>query len=133
MPKILSGERVVEYSTEFKVRVVALTNQLKVDTTTIANIIGLHPVMVYRWRQKSREGKLVEKPSRRINMTKTTKTQSQTDDKEIRRLKKQVEKLQKENDFLKKWEMYLKDPKLKDSRSWLLIDQTLVSGTYVDT
>lgn len=96
---------------------VALTNRLKVDTTTIANIIGLHPVTVYRWRQESREGKLVEKPSRRISMTKTAKTQSQTDDKEIRRLKKQVKKLQKENDFLKKWEMYLKDPKLKDSRS----------------
>ncbi|WP_444882637.1 hypothetical protein [Microbulbifer sp. PSTR4-B] len=55
MSKILSEERVVEYSTEFKVRVVALTNHLKVDTTTIANIIGLHPVMVYRWRQESRE------------------------------------------------------------------------------
>ncbi|WP_413662302.1 transposase [Microbulbifer sp. CNSA002] len=117
MPKILSEERVVEYSTEFKVRVVALTNQLKVDTTTIANIIGLHPVMVYRWRQESREGKLVEKPSRRISMTKATKNRSQTDDKEIRRLKKKVEKLQKENDFLKKWEMYLKDPKPKDSHS----------------
>ncbi|WP_444915193.1 transposase [Microbulbifer sp. TRSA007] len=114
---MLSEERVVEYSTEFKVRVVDLTNQLKVDTTTIATIIGLRPVMVYRWRQESREGKLVGKPSRRISMTKATKIQSQTDDKEIRRLKKQVEKLQKGNDFLKKWEMYLKDPKLKDSRS----------------
>ena len=117
MPKILSEERVVEYSTEFKVRVVALTNQLKVDTTTIANIIGLHPVMVYRWRQESREGKLVEKPSRRISMTKTAKPQSQTDDKEIKRLRKQVEKLQKDNNLLKKWEAYLKDQKLKDSRS----------------
>ncbi|WP_444898097.1 transposase [Microbulbifer sp. SSSA005] len=90
MPKILSEERVVEYSTEFKVRVVALANQLKVDTTTIANIIGLHPVMVYRWRQESREGKLVEKPSRRISMTKITKIPSQTDDKEIRRLKNRL-------------------------------------------
>ncbi|WP_444919278.1 transposase [Microbulbifer sp. JMSA003] len=72
----MSEERVVTYSTEFKVRVVALTNQLKVDTTTIANIIGLHPVMEYRWRQESREGKLVEKRSRRIGMTKITKIPS---------------------------------------------------------
>jgi transposase len=56
MAKILSDERVVEYSTEFKVRVVELTNQLEVKTTTIAEILGLHPVMVYRWRQEYREG-----------------------------------------------------------------------------
>jgi len=54
MAKILSDERVVEYSTEFKVRVVELTNQLEVKATTIAEILDLHPVMVYRWRQEHR-------------------------------------------------------------------------------
>ncbi|WP_444901820.1 transposase [Microbulbifer sp. SSSA007] len=113
----MGEERVVEYSTEFKVRVVALTNQLKVFMTTIANIIGLHPVMMYRWRQESRGVKLVEKLSRRKSMSKTVRPQSQTDDKEVKRLRKQVEKLKKENDFLKKWEVYLKDLNPKDSRS----------------
>jgi len=115
MAKILSEERVVEYSTEFKVRVVELTDQLDVKVTTIAEIMGLHPVMVYRWRQEYREGKLVECPSRRISMTKSTK--SKTDDRELKRLQKQLKKLQKENDFLKKWEGYLKAQKLKGSDS----------------
>ncbi|MGD8914217.1 MAG: transposase, partial [Candidatus Thiodiazotropha sp.] len=115
MAKILSEERVVEYSTEFKVRVVELTDQLDVKATTIAEILRLHPVMVYRWRQEYREGTLVENQSRRISMVKSTK--SKVDDKELKRLQKQVKKLQKENDFLKKWEGYLKAQKQKSSDS----------------
>lgn len=115
MAKILSEERVVEYSTEFKVKVVELTEQLEETTTTIAEVMGLHPVMVYRWRQEYREGKLVEQPSRRISMTKTP--QPKTDDKELKRLQKQVKKLEKENAFLKKWDGYLKAQKQKGSNS----------------
>jgi transposase len=115
MAKILSEERVVEYSTEFKVRVVELTDQLDVKVTTIAEILRLHLVMVYRWRRKYREGTLVEHTTRRIGMTKLTN--SKTDDKELKRLQKQVKKLQKENDFLKKWEGYLKAQKQKSSDS----------------
>ena len=51
MAKILSTERVIEYSVEFKVKVVELTLQLECDITQIASILDLHPVMVYRWRQ----------------------------------------------------------------------------------
>ena len=40
MPKILSEKRVVEYSTEFKVRVVALTNQL-IDEDLTQYLSGL--------------------------------------------------------------------------------------------
>lgn len=115
MAKILSKERVVEYSTEFKVRVVELTEQLEETTATIAEILGLHPVMVYRWRQEYREGKWVECPSRRISMTKTR--QAKADDKELKHLQKQVKKLQKENDFLKKWDRYLKAQKQNGSNS----------------
>lgn len=115
MAKISSEERVVEYSTEFKVKVVKLTENLDVTSATIAEVMGLHPVMVYRWRQEFREGKWVEHPSRRINMTKPS--DSKSDDKELKRLQKQVKKLQKENDFLKKWEGYLKAQKQKGSHS----------------
>lgn len=115
MAKILSKERIVEYSTEFKVRVVALTNELDADIVTISSIMGLHPVMVYRWRQEHREGLLIEKPGRRICMTKPSNMKSVAEDKELKRLRKQVKKLEKENDFLKKWEKYLKVQKQKDS------------------
>jgi len=70
--KILRKERIVEYLTEFKVSVVQLTDQLDVKVTTIAEDMGLHPVMVYRWRQEYRESKWVEYPSRRITMPHST-------------------------------------------------------------
>lgn len=85
MPKILSAERVIEYSVEFKVRVVRLTMELDVKAIDIANILGLHPMMIYRWRQEYREGKFIDIPSRRISMTKESdqKRLDQTKDEEI--------------------------------------------------
>lgn len=114
MARIISSERVVEYSTEYKVKVVALTEQLDVDTVTIAEVLELHPVMVYRWRQEYREGQLVDQPSRRVSMTKPSPSNSKSDERELKKLRREVEKLQKENDFLKKWEEYLKAQKQKD-------------------
>ena len=73
MAKILCEERVVEYTKEFKVKVVELTEGLDVQAIDIAGILGLHPMMVYRWRQEYREGKLIYEPSRRVSMT-TKKT-----------------------------------------------------------
>ena len=54
MARILCEERVVEYSVDFKIKVVELTDKLDVNATQIAEILGLHPVMVYRWRQEYR-------------------------------------------------------------------------------
>ncbi|WP_372878625.1 helix-turn-helix domain-containing protein, partial [Spongiibacter marinus] len=59
MAKIRSKERVIEYAIDFKIKVVKLTEKLDADTIQIAEILGLHPVMVYRWRQEYREGKFV--------------------------------------------------------------------------
>lgn len=70
MARITSKERVVEYSVEFKIKVVELTYDLDVETTLIAESLGLHPMMVYRWRQEYREGRFVSTPTRRISMTK---------------------------------------------------------------
>ncbi len=116
MPRILSPERVIEYSVEFKIRVIKLTLELDVKAIDIAKVLNLHPMMIYRWRQEYREGKFVEEPSRRISMTKDTSSPKENKDKddEIKRLKKELAEAQKENDFLKKWERYLKDQKNSD-------------------
>tara|TARA_Y100001954_G_C15559220_1_gene477765 strand:- start:177 stop:548 length:372 start_codon:yes stop_codon:yes gene_type:complete len=120
MPKILSSERVIEYSVEFKIKVIKLTFELDVNAVDIAKVLNLHPMMIYRWRQEYREGKFVETPSRRISMTKDTPLPKQNDEKnnakddEIKRLKKELAAAKKENDFLKKWERYLKDQKNLD-------------------
>ena len=120
MPKILSSERVIEYSVEFKIKVIKLTFELDVKAIDIAKVLNLHPMMIYRWRQEYREGKFVEKPSRRISMTKDIPLPKKNDEKnnakddEIKRLKKELAAAKKENDFLKKWERYLKDQKNPD-------------------
>lgn len=69
MAKIKSTERVVEYTPEFKVRVVELTQRLAISASDIAQGLGLHPVMVYRWRQEYREGLLVEQKPPPIELT----------------------------------------------------------------
>lgn len=117
MPRILSTERVIEYSVEFKIRVVRLTLELNVQAIEVAKVLNLHPMMIYRWRQEYREGKFVDIPSRRISMTKkpTTRAKEKEKDDEIASLKKQLTSVKKENEFLKKWERYLKDQKKSDS------------------
>ena len=119
MAKILCEERVVEYTKEFKFKVVELTERLPVTTAEISEVFDLHPVMVYRWRQEFREGKLIYEPTRRISMTKEKVAKKATDDelKELKTLRKENARLQKENDILKKWQVYLAEVKQKNSRS----------------
>jgi len=120
--KIRSEQRVVEYSIEFKLKVVDLTEKLSVTAVQIAEALGLHPIMVYRWRQEYREGKFVAQPTRRISMTKEpgekpviSKEASEKEKSELKRLRQELAKLKKENDFLKKWDGYLKAQKQRDS------------------
>jgi transposase len=65
-----TGKLTIEYSVEFKIKVIKLTFELDVKAIDIAKVFNLHPMMIYRWRQEYREGKFVEEPSRRISMTK---------------------------------------------------------------
>lgn len=120
MAKILCEKRVLEYSKEFKSKVVELTDGLDVNATEIASILDLHPMMVYRWRQEYREGKLDYEPTRRISMTKRTDNPPITDAqkadlKELKSLRKNAVRMEKEIDFLKKWRTHLAEQKPKDS------------------
>lgn len=119
MAKILSEKRVIEYSVEYKLKVIELTEKLDVEAVKIAEVLGLHPMMVYRWRQEYREGKFVAQPTRRISMTKEAPGQpkSEKEKSELKKLRREVAELKKENDFLKKWDRYLKDQKQRDSDS----------------
>ncbi len=51
MAKIKNNERVLEYSKEFKVSIVELTQKLDVQVTDVARVLALYLVMVYRWCQ----------------------------------------------------------------------------------
>jgi len=120
MAKIKSNERVLEYSKEFKVNIVELTQKLDVQVTDVARVLGLHPVMVYRWRQEYKEGKLVANMTRRVSMTLDQKQPPKPTKKQLsenEKLKKENARLKKENDVLKKWQRYLKEIRQNDSDS----------------
>lgn len=118
MAKILSKERVLEYSKEFKVKIVQLTEQEGIQATQIAEGMGLHPVMIYRWRQEYREGKLIADPTRRVSMTlerSPPKPPTKKQLSENERLKKENARLKRENELLKKWRRYLVEVRQNDS------------------
>ena len=120
MAKIRSADRVLEYSKKFKVMIVQLTDQLDIQASQIAEVLGLHPVMVYRWRQEYREGKLIADFTRRVSMTLDRATplpSSKKRQSENERLKKENARLKKENNLLKKWRRYLAKVRQKGSDS----------------
>ena len=117
MAKIKSESRVLEYSIEFKVMVVKLTHMEGVQIKKISDCLGLHPLMVSRWRKEVRDGKLLSPDSRRVEMTlkKPTNTKETVD--KTKQLEKEIKRLKAENDVLKKWQGYLAEIKQKDSGS----------------
>ena len=117
MAKILCKERVLEYSNEFKIKVVNLTHIEGLQIKQISEGLGLHPFMVSRWRKEFREGKLVSDDSRRILMT--LKTPSHLKDKQVgvKALEKENKRLKKENALLKQWQRYLAEVRKNASGS----------------
>ena len=117
MAKIHSRERVVEYSKEFKVKVVNLTELQGIQIKQICECLELHPFMVSRWRKQVRDGTLVSYPSGRVQMANDKSPPTKKELSQIEKLKKQNARLKKENILLKKWQRYLKEVRQNDSDS----------------
>ena len=121
MAKIRSKERVLEYSKEFKVMVVKLTHLEGIQIKMLSECMGLHPLMVSRWRKEVRDGKLVSDETRRVRMTLESASKSGKKSKQVKTKTQQLEaenrRLKKEVDLLKKWHGYLAKLKQKDSDS----------------
>ena len=115
MAKILSETRVLEYSKEFKVMVVNLTELEGVQIKKVSECMGLHPLMVSRWRKEVRDGKLVCNETRRVSMTLEKPSNLKRTGDKTKQLEKEIKRLKKENDLLKKWQRYLAEVKQKDS------------------
>jgi transposase len=54
----LSRKRLPRYSLDFKLKTVKLTQIPGMEVQAVAQALDLHPVMVSRWRQEHREGRL---------------------------------------------------------------------------
>jgi len=115
------------YTLEFKQYAVKLANHPRVRSRDIAESLGLHPVMLYRWQMEHRNGELVE--NKRMKKTKASpkRRQSSPDllteknrelkaaQKRITRLEKELANRNDEIDLLKKAERLLAKRKKKSS------------------
>ncbi len=117
MAKIKSKDRVIEYSKEFKVMVVNLSHIEGLQIKQMSECMGLHPLMVSRWRKEVRDGKLSSDVTRRIQMTLKAPSNLKRTASKTKQLEAEIKKLKKENSLLKKWQGYLTEIRKNDSNS----------------
>ena len=107
------------YTLDFKLQAVKLANHPKVRAIDIAESLGIHTVMLYRWQMEFRNGELRESkymvankssPKRRsIRTTSETKTEDELAkaNKKIKALERALANRTEELDLLKKAERFL--------------------------
>ena len=87
------------YNFQFKHTAVAITNHPSIQSIDVAEALRIHPIMLYRWRQEMREGKLENNDQEARSRDKLLQAQ-----KRIRKLEKELKQVREENAVLKKAE-----------------------------
>jgi len=106
------------YTLDYKLSAVRLANKPKVKATDVAQSLGIHVVMLYRWQMEYRRGELRDNkymkpkkasPKRRQEKPDTIKTKTE----ELSKAKKRIKELERalanrteELDLLKKAERF---------------------------
>lgn len=116
------------YTLDYKLQAVKLANHTGVKAIDIAESLGIHPVMLYRWRMEHKKGELRVKknmkstppsPKRRpdrIDPTQAAKDELKQAKKRIQKLEKQLAISKDEVDLLKKAERFFEERRKRDSR-----------------
>lgn len=102
------------YTLAYKLQAVKLANHTDVKSKDIAESMGLHPVMLYRWQMEYRKGQLRENkhmkpqkasPKRRPDRTdpaQAVKDKLSVAEKRIKQLERELESRNDELDLLKR-------------------------------
>ena len=87
------------YNFQFKHTAVRITNHPDIQASHVAEALEIHPIMLYRWRQEMRNGKIEDndKEARSINELMDAQ-------KKIKKLEKELLKVRAGNTVLKKAE-----------------------------
>lgn len=92
------------YNYHFKHTAVSVTNHpniLSVDVDVdVAKALGIHPIMLYRWRQEMREGVLKDNDQEARSTSKLLSAE-----KKIKKLEAELKRVREENNVLKKAEL----------------------------
>lgn len=87
------------YNFQFKHTAVRITNHPDIQASHVADALEIHPIMLYRWRQEMREGKIEDNAKEARSINELMEAQ-----KKIKKLEKDCVRLRAENTVLKKAE-----------------------------
>lgn len=100
------------YNYQFKHTAVRVTNHPNIQSVDVAQALGIHPIMLYRWRQEMREGKIEDNDQEARSRTELLQAKAK-----IRQLERQLKQLREENVILKKAERFFPEKKSRRSGS----------------
>ncbi|BAU49587.1 transposase [Sulfurifustis variabilis] len=105
-------ERHTFYNYQFKHTAVRVTQHPNIQSVDVAEALGIHPIMLYRWRQEMREGKIENNDHEARSRTELLEAKAR-----IRTLERQLKQLREENVILKKAERFFPEKKSRRSGS----------------
>jgi transposase len=108
----LSAKRLPRYSLDFKVKAVKLTRVPGMEVQAVAEALDIHPVMLSRWRQEAREGRLRGSAPRAVVSKKVVR-----EIKRLQDLERAYTLLQEEHELLKKAIRFCSERRPTSSRS----------------
>ena len=88
------------YNYQFKHAAVSVTNHPDILSVDVAEALGIHPIMLYRWRHEMREGILKDNDKEARSTSKLLSAE-----RKIKKLESELKKVREENVILKKAEL----------------------------
>ena len=113
MPRRVGPVKVRQYSLEFKLKAVKLSQLKGVEVQAVADALEIHPFMLSRWRKEARDGVL----RGRVSLPKVVQAPRARDMKRFQALKRAHALLQEEHALLKKLIRFTSARKPMSSRS----------------
>jgi transposase len=98
MARRVGPKKVQQYSLEFKLKAVRLSQLKGVEVQAVADALEIHPFMLSRWRKEARDGVL----RGRVSVAKAVKTPPAREMKRFQTLQRAHALLQEEHALLKK-------------------------------
>lgn len=89
-----------------------VTNHPNIQSVDVAEALGIHPIMLYRWRQEMREGKIEDNDEQARSRSELLEAKAR-----IRTLERELKRLREENVILKKAERFFPEKKSEPSGS----------------
>lgn len=114
MARIKGPKKTNRYPDEFKIKAIQLADHPGILAKDVAEDLGIHPILLYRWRKEYREGKFKE--DKRIKEVKI-ETKKGAELLRIQQLERENQKLRIENELLKKTIEFNSEQRRRSSNS----------------